>query len=146
MTQTTPTLAPPCPYSPANPKAGAKSHRDAPDATDALLRRNHAANCDRIAAFLSLPGVAEMAARDWAELKATSGVRYAAKATRPCAVPWCDRTTHNGTLCASHEARATRYGDPLLCKAMRSSNGNRILCREVGRDAAGGMILEEVTA
>jgi hypothetical protein len=32
-----------------------------------------------------------------------------------------------------------------LCKAKRTSNGARLLCREVGIDAAGEMMLEEVT-
>ena len=86
-----------------------------------------------------------MAARDWAELRVTKGPKYAAPATKPCAVSWCTRTTHHGTLCSAHESRARRWGDPLLCKAKRTSNGARLLCREVGIDAAGEMILEEVT-
>jgi hypothetical protein len=144
MTQTAHVL-PSCDrYSPATAEAAPKVHRAPLRPSDGLLARNHAANCDRIAAFLSLPGIAEMAARDWADLRVTKGPRYNAPATKSCAIPWCERSARNGTLCAAHAHRQARHGDPLLCKAKRTSNGARLLCREVGIDAAGEMILEEV--
>jgi hypothetical protein len=114
--------------------------------TDALCRQ-HAANCDRIAAFLSVPSVAERAEREWAGLSSSGGgPRYDdAAPTATCVVPWCPRPARRGnTLCGAHDHRRTRHGDPLLCKVRRPGSNVRVLCREVGLDARGEAIVETV--
>jgi hypothetical protein len=103
----------------------------------------HGANCARIAAILGVPGLAERAAREWARDEPARPARHdAVGERRPCAVPWCGKPSRS-RYCVAHEHRATRYGDPLLCKSQRSSRGVRVLCREVGVDAAGQPIVEE---
>ena len=144
MTQTAPVL-PSCDrYSPATAEVAPKVYPAPLRPPDGLLTRNHAANCARIAEFLSLPGVAEMAAREWADLRDVGRSENHAKAARVCAIPWCERGAHNGPLCAGHAHRKARHGDALLCKVRRPGSNVRVLCREVGVDDAGEMVVEEV--